>query len=370
MTDLLLSVSLAAHLLLVNVAMSGPLFAVWLERRGRKLDQELPGELGHRIAKASWHSLVGAMVLGIVSALIIHIPGEEWFAELGQMPHARVFWGSIELLFSLTLMIIYAQAWKKLAGRPWVHRGLAILAATNLIYHFPTFFVIFSKLRDEGRLTEQVTKSEFRGLILDPEVLARSLHYLLASIAVTGVVVMLMATKRYLSDEDETAPPQRIAIGAGRAALVATILQLPVGFWVFVSVPLRDRDRIMGDDLWAGGLMLVGILSAVLLLHTLASVSFGESERAKVRAAALWILVTVVAMTGMLVRLRVPGPLTEENMGGANIERRPEKSPVGNLDEPRADDAVAAKHEERETEWRQFKSQTPRVAQPRRLLRS
>lgn len=315
MIDLLFTLVLVAHLLMVNVAMSGPLYALWLERRGRRLDDRQASELGQKIAKSSWHSLVGAMLMGVAAALVIHIPGEEWFQEVAQLPHGRVHWGMAELLFSLVLLILYSGLWTRLKNRPWVHRTLALLAATNLMYHFPSFFIIFSKLRDEGRLVEAIEKSEFKQLLLDPEVVAKSLHYLLASVAMTGVVVMLMALRRFKDaegdEEDDTDPPRRIAVIAAWVALAVSVLQLPVGFWVFVKVPVRDRDQLLGGDPLAGGLMLAGILAAVMLLHALSAVALGEEGRGKIRASAIWMLLTILFMTGVLVRLRQPGPLRE-----------------------------------------------------------
>jgi len=367
MTDLLLTLALAAHLMMVNLAISGPIYAIWLERRGRRLGDEMPGELGQRLAKSSWHALLGAILLGLVAALVLHIPGEEWFQELFQLPRGRVHWGAVELLFSLVLMIIYSLAWKRMAGRPWLHRTLAILAATNLAYHFPMFFVIFSKLRDSGQLENPVTAEEFRQLIFNGEVVARSLHYVLASVAMTGVMVMLMALRRYQQEEDETAPPQRLAIISARAALVATLLQLPVGYWVLMEAAPGDREKIMGGDWWAGGLMLAGILSAVMVLHTLAAVSLGESERKRIRAAAAWMLLTILLMVGLLVRLRQPGPLREEEHQEAAAATRIMQENVSQVHS-----AAVLTSDERKTrwEWRQFalpkqqRAQLPRSHRP------
>lgn len=380
MTDLLLTAALAAHLMMVNLAMTGPLYAVWLERRGRRRSDPMPFQAGEKIAKASWHALMGAMVVGIAAALILHIPGEEWFQELMLMPRGRVHAGVAELLFSLVLMVIYAKLWKSKCLQPvwvtqppkkwqlWGHRSLAILAATNLMYHFPTFFVIFSKFRDEGKLQPGLTSVDYRSMILDPEVMARSTHYLLASIAMSGVVVMLLALKEYKErdGDDETAPPQRVAIIAARSALVATILQLPVGFWVFVKVPARDRQQLMGDDMLAGALMLGGILSAVMILHALASVALGEADRSRIRASALWMLLTIVLMTGVLVRLRQPGPIMEEEEARlAPATQRVAAAPLGVVTPTRVGDEQ--RHDERMTqwEWRQSESLT-RSAVPRR----
>ena len=361
MTDLLLTLALAAHLIMVNLALTGPLYSIWLERRGRKLGDEMPGEVGQKLAKGSWHALLGALVMGVVAALVLHIPGEEWFQELMLMPRGRVHWGAIELLFSLALMVIYANCWKRFSRWPWTHRSIAILATTNLIYHFPTFFVIFSKLRDEGRLLPEVSKAEFKTLLFEGEVMTRSLHYLLASVAMSGLVVMLMALRR-TKDDDESAAPQRLAIIAARASLVATLLQLPVGFMVFVKSSGQVRDQLLGGDILAGGLMLGGILSAVMLLHTLSSVAMGEPERGKIRASALWMLLTILLMTGVLVRLREPGPLQEET------EEARSRHNVSEVERQVAQREATPQRNERMTRWKWRQSALPR-RQPARPLR-
>ena len=322
MLDLLLTLTQTAHLLAMNLAMAGPLYCIWLCRRATRHNDTVADELGHRLAQRSWQALLAGIVLGLVIAGILHIPGEEWFEELLQLPHGRIFWGGMELLFSLVLMLLYAALWKRMARRPWVLHLLAFLVATNLIYHFPTLFVIFAKLRNAGALAEPVSRETFRGLLLDAEVVSRSVHYILAAIAVTGAVVMGMAARRIEGegDEAEQASAGQIVAGAARVALAITVIQLPVGVWVLLQLPIAEREEVMGQDLWAGGLLLSGVLAAVLLLHNLAAVSFGETERGKIRASIAWMLVTVLLMTGMLVRLREPGPLresAEEELGHA-----------------------------------------------------
>ncbi len=197
-----------------------------------------------------------------------------------------------------------------LGGNRWVVRFarsvLAVFASTNLLYHFPPLFVIFSKVsrpevhHSSVATIEEVSSAEFRRLLADPEVLSTSLHFLLASVAVAGMAVLLFGLGRQ-QKTDNPAAGGLCKLG-GRIALAATVLQAPVGFWVFMNLPATAQNRLLGDDLLGTALFVAGVSAAVWLMHLLAVIALGDTRKKSIVQAAFVLLVVIVLMTGTLRR--------------------------------------------------------------------
>ena len=74
--------------------------------------------------------------------------------------------------------------------------ALAVLAATDLMYHFPPLFAMLNLLTNRIELSGQtLTSTLYRTLLVDPEVMAMVVHVWLAAVALTGVAVMRLAVK-------------------------------------------------------------------------------------------------------------------------------------------------------------------------------
>ena len=56
---------------------------------------------------------------------------------------------------------------------------------------------------------------------------------------------------------------RRIGTWATSIALIAAMLQLPVGIWLLAVLPSSEQSRILGSDLWATGLLALAFFSAV-----------------------------------------------------------------------------------------------------------
>jgi hypothetical protein len=242
-------------------------------------------------------------LIGVVFGLVIG--WLKWDAEYARvLEHfsSRIHWGIVEFVFSLVLMAVYA-AW--LSARPSagivvlsVRSLLALLAATNLLYHFPPLFTLIANV-SAGRIESQTVDSAmFRRLIATSEVFALTTHFFIASFAITGTLLIAFVWRRPHEESN-----QRVAVWGARIALGSTLLQIPIGLWLFMSLPARNYQRLMGGELPGSILFVLSMLAALSLLHYLSAISFGErSPRVMLRAILLMLLV-VVAMTGVLQRL-------------------------------------------------------------------
>lgn len=299
---------LTMHLLLVNVAMAGPFVCLWLEWRGTKRDDILAARLAQRLARDVVWSLILAVLLGgLLLGLLWLRHDEAYFSGVKVVPVGRLWAAGGELVFSLALLAISAFAWNWFAkrnGRKWLQRTLAVLAGTNLIYHFPPLFAAISLVASTPKYWGQpLTSAEFRKLLFAPQVLSQSVHIWLASFAVVGVLLMFYALKlrKKTRAANDLGPQPAIVAGWGAwLALVPSVLQLLVGAWVLLTLPQGEQGRLMGGSLPATIIFALGILAALRLMHLLAVIALGERAPKQIVSAIVMLLLTVLLMTATL----------------------------------------------------------------------
>jgi hypothetical protein len=261
------------------------------------------------------------LVLGAGLGLIVG--WSKWNADyralwLGPLSY-KLHWAGVEAVFSLILMLGW---WLWLPGRAggsrWAmaERGLmALLASTNLLYHFPILFAVASQLLEAGETSGgRIGGAEFRQLMIAGEAPALAIHVVLASVAVSGILLLGFALRSQRQGNEAEAA--KLARWGGRWALVPSLLQLPVGLWTLAMLPAAAQSQIMGENT-LGTLLLVAALGAALwLLNELVHISMGEMNRPLLVRAMTAMLVTVTLMTAMKqqTRMRTQSP-NEKTIG-------------------------------------------------------
>ena len=298
-----LALLLAVHLLLVNLAMGGPLVCLWLEVRFTRHGDAAAGLVGRTLARDSLTALAAAIALGALMLAVLWLRGDtRYFQALGVIPQSRLWFSLAELVFYFVVQGVYLWRWDRPRAR-WLHRTLAVLAATDLMLHFPPLFVIIAALtRAAGPLTETLDRQAFYELLLDPQTVSRVLHVWLSSLAVAGAVVMIYCLRLLKSHQVPAADTARLVAGGARVALSATLLQLPVGVWVLVELPSPSRERLLGGDLPGTLVFGVSLVAAFGLLHHLAAAALGDVEPAQVRRTCGLMTLVVVLMTWVMAR--------------------------------------------------------------------
>ncbi|HEY2416243.1 MAG TPA: hypothetical protein VGI40_28640 [Pirellulaceae bacterium] len=292
---------LAAHLLCVNVAGGGPIVGAWLDWRVTRGDEAAAGGAVY-LGRASWLGLLFGAVLGVLIGWL------KWDAEyeslwLGPMSY-KMKWAIVEAVFSLVLI----GGWwlwlpRKAGGSRWamcMRSFIAVLAATNLLYHFPMLFSVAAQLQEAGETTgAAIGGRAFRALVHTDTILL-TIHVTLASIAVAGVVLAGLASRLLRHGETEMAAV--VARWSGRWALVPSLAQLPVGLFMLTVLPPPQQAMLMGNNT-VGVLLFVGaIFAALWLVNDLAQLGMGEVSRPLLIRAMTAMVVTVVLMTGMQVQ--------------------------------------------------------------------
>ncbi len=292
-----LAIVLAMHLLAMNVASGAPFVAIWLAWRAHRRHDRAAGEAARALVRAALVTLLAGLLLGGFLLGLVAVDSPEFFATARRIPASRYWFGGVEVLFYIGCLAIYLG----LARRGDEGRGrgqlafqilAALLAGTDLVYHFPPLFAVIGVLGT--RPFESTGTIRFVQAIVDPEVMAVVLHFLLASLTATGLAMAVVVGRRV--DRYATADAQRLIAWGGRIALAATVGQLPAGLWLLFQVPSEARDALFGEDALAAGCFLLALLATVGLLHHLATVAFGDTSRRQVHVALVLLTLTVVSM--------------------------------------------------------------------------
>jgi hypothetical protein len=298
------------HLAAVHAAAMLPLVCCGFAHVAARRNDDIASRIGKRLA---WSSLgllaLGTAIGAAMLALLWLAQQHDIFTAAQRLPPYKLAYAAGEIAFFVGCMALYVAFWNRavaLGGWPSLgHHLLAVMAATNLIYHFPPLFLA---LRQLASAAAPVSQPEFRALIFGPRVLSMWTHHTLAGLAAAGVWTMWFACKRGhgsgVRDQQDVDTTRGVAWGA-RIALVATLSQIPVGLWVLVALP--QRDALLGADSIATGFLAAGIVLAVALLHHLGAAAIGETEPRTVSRSVALLLAVMLLMNAANHRARANG---------------------------------------------------------------
>ena len=283
----------------MQVAGGAPLIAVGLDICG------LSPQLLERLTRSSWHAFWIGNLLGFGVAATQMVFVQRDYGPAMQEFAYKMKWGVAELVVFAVSLWFYVWGWQRLRstrGRRGAHIVIGLVAATNLLYHFPSLMLMFSRAT-AGRMVvgRPVDAEVYRQIAFQGDILVATVHFWLASLVAGGVTLALLATDG--ASEDTNAEHGRVGVWSASIALVAALLQLPVGFWLVAVLPDADQSQLLGNDLWALGLLLVAFFAALGLMHELASMAFGSCQRSSANRSAMKLIVVVLAMVGVSVRL-------------------------------------------------------------------
>ena len=296
MLDLAIIPVLAAHLLLLYLAIAAPWIAIWLAWRDHCSRDTISRAAAWRLLWQSNAALALAVLLGAaaLAALWSH-RRIEYASAIAAIPTERYWFGLAELGFYFACVCGMIA----LCRRPMVRRGrfllftfLGLAAGSNLAYHFPPLFTILSVLTTRRDLVERALS--FTELLAQREILARVAHHELAAFIVGGVALSAQALAHAKAGAAESA--RRLATWGGRIAVAAAMLQMASGIWVLVAMAPGSQARLLGGDLTATSLLGLSVLAAILHLQRLSSLALGDFRRREIVAAMFLLTMVVVFM--------------------------------------------------------------------------
>ncbi len=289
------------HLWLMNVAVGITLLQLWLEWEGR--GNPLAWSVNRRLARMAWMSLIAGSLVGLLHGALIW--DAAWRAKLG-IVYWRIFFGVIELLTSLILMIAY-DLWLRRRAAPnrwwaWIRWLLPLVASTNLLYHFPALFGVLNQI-DVNAFAPDATMSsaEFRATMLSPPVIANWLHFSLSCLAVAPIVGLLttspLASTEPGGEEHDRSPPVRLQRVMALVSAVATLAQWIVGAALLVSIDRFTIYQLTGGD-WILTAWFLQSLVLVFLLSVLqVRLVLRPTDRELAQLVCLLQLLVIFAMS-------------------------------------------------------------------------
>jgi hypothetical protein len=284
---------LALHLLAANVAAAGPLIAAWMAGRGPE------GVVASRRLVA-W-ALAALVVSGILGAGMLLAPSDDLRMAVARFPASAWWYAGGELVFS---SLCLAGLWLVLRSerrRPLLTWMLAIVSASNLLYHFPPLMAVIGRVATDAAWADEpiMTRRILVRLSLRPEIMSLWIHFVVASLAVAAVAaIALVRWPRSGAVSDEALADvecARLTRRLAGIALAASAVQLPVGGWLLAASDTRMRDALVGGDLTATGCFVAGVLATISLLQSLAALAMGDTT-SSMRRRTLWLTLAVVVL--------------------------------------------------------------------------
>jgi hypothetical protein len=166
--ELLLVFVFSLHLIAVNIAAAGPFLCIALEWRATRRSDDFAGMIGRQLAGLCVVALVAGVAIGAALLWMLSIASPSYWSAIERVPAQRWWFAGGEMVFYLVCMIPYALLWDRAVNQRWWHRLLALLAATNLLYHFPPLFTMISLLSTRSELaTASLDRALYLALFTD-----------------------------------------------------------------------------------------------------------------------------------------------------------------------------------------------------------
>ncbi len=257
--------SFMLHILFVNLMLGGSLVTVAVEIAGvRRRDRDLD-TLAREVAQTITVNKSLAVVLGVAPLLAINVVYTLFFYSANALTgHA---WAGVIPLAIVAFLLLYLHKyswdWPSMRRNKWMHIGLGSAAVVCLL----TIPFIFLANVNLMLFPERWADVEgFLSAVLLPNVLPRYLHFLLASVAVTGLVLVWYFGRSGYPAEERFEGLSRPALMRTfyRVAFIVTMMQLFAGPLVLLTLPWRGLSAAMVVVILTG---LTFAISALVVLR-------------------------------------------------------------------------------------------------------
>lgn len=253
----LLVVSFLTHILFVNLMVGGSLLTMIFEMMGIK-DKRFD-HLAHEIAKTVTVNKSVAVVLGVAPLLLINVLYTVYFYSANSL--TGYAWASIIPLVAVAFLLLYwhKYSWETMEKPKHILVGMGALAIFMFI---PLVFLSnINLMLHPERWTSQ---AGFLSVVTsDINIWARYLHFLMGSLAVTGLFVAYWFGRASFPAEERTPGferPQMRRLGY-QLAYGATIANFVIGPTVLISLSVR------GISVGMLVVIFLGVLPAMLAVH-------------------------------------------------------------------------------------------------------
>lgn len=296
----LLLLTFTLHILAMNVAVGGGFVAAVTEFFGRKKKSQNHFELSRAISKLLPPFTAFTITLGVAPLLFLQVLyGQFFYTSTILMAWP---WLSVIIIFILAYYgyYIFSFQWEKLNGkRLWVVLVSATMLATIGLIYVNNIVLMLTpeKWKAMYFANPHGTQMNFDDITIIP----RYLHYMISAFAVAGVVVIMWGMRKLKTNEQLG----RWAIRyGGWWFLIPTFINIGVGVWWLIALPRDFMLMFMGSNPLATGYFLAGLASVFVSIIFMFVGMNAAKPVAKIMAAKLFFLITVVTMILMRHELR------------------------------------------------------------------
>lgn len=263
------SVLAASHLAAAGLAAVAPLLVASLRlvrgvRGNRPLDEEL-----RQVALWLCWAMVAVAVIGLAAGFVRWGSDSGYRDMLGRFPPHAYYMVAGEWVFSLLVYGGWLALWRRWRKKPWLHAGLALLGATNLLYHFPPLMIGQNLLAAAPALvaSTSIERPAMLEVMSQPVVLAKTLH-----VVGMGAVVAAVAVLVAVRPAGGSAWTLVVRCAAG-TALVALVAQWITGVAMLALLPASASRPMTGSSPAATMALVLGVLLTVHLMSKMARLS-------------------------------------------------------------------------------------------------
>lgn len=290
----LLLLTFFLHVLFMNCLLGGTAVALvcMLRRKSSAFSARLAADLGRVLPSV----FAFTVTLGVAPLLFLQvIYGHFLYASSILM---AVPWLAIIGLVILAYYGTYVFSMSEQSGRTTaVLSVVTLLLATIAFIYSNNFTLMLAPERWIDMYRSNAGGWNFNWS--EPSLLPRYLHFIFGALAISGLGLVAMGLRKLENDYRQWLTEQGASLFTG-----ATILNLAVGFWFLVRLPIATRVAFVGGNGIATALLASGIfLPLAAVAHLIMARSNQSPQRQLVIAVACGVL-TVAVMVGMRDILR------------------------------------------------------------------
>ena len=232
----ILILSFLVHILFVNLMLGGSLITLWYQIKGLKVKEY--DQLANELAKTITVNKSLAVVMGIAPLLTINTLYTIYFYTANSL--TGFMWIAVIPLVTIAFLLTYLHkyTWTTLDNHKALH--ICILAVACLIFLFiPLIFLVNINLMLFPEKWAAV--QGFISALVLPNVFPRYLHFILASLAVTGLFIFwYFGRNSYKFDSKFKVISQySVRRGAYTLTFVVSMIQFLIGPIVLLTLPSK-----------------------------------------------------------------------------------------------------------------------------------
>lgn len=288
----LLLLTFFLHVIPMNLALGGGFVAAITDWIGRRRNSEHHLSLARSLARMLPIIIAFTITLGVAPLLFIQVLYGQFFYTSSVL----VAWPWLSVIVLLILsyygFYLYSFRWERLQGK----RIVVVLASAVL-------FAVIGFLYTNN-LVLMLTPEKWAAMyfqnphgthlnLSDPTVVPRFLHFFTASFALAGLLAVVLGLLRQRQDVAYS----RWAIRYGVLwFVIATLLELVVGSWFFLSLPHAVRAVFLGGDGFATAVFALALVCALASL-VMMLIGFASSNPSwKLITGIIFISLTIICM--------------------------------------------------------------------------